>query len=384
MRACIRLALLSSILLTVACDPEPMRPDGSMEEDAGPGSDECLAPREVCGSQCVDTNSDPRHCGECNNRCPSGGFCSMGSCETSCASPLMACGESCVDLSTSPEHCGDCDNPCASDEMCESGGCVCAEGLADCGGNCVDRMSSSLHCGRCDNPCDPGEACVMGMCQSTAESNCTDGMDNDMDGDADCDDSDCLGAERDCTCPMGMIGDMPTEVCEAGGWSTCGPCGPAPDCSPTNPCDYGWNCVSGSCVFNPGSIFDVVLVDAPFIPANTYGGGTWDSFGGSPDVYAEFRLDAAVMGQTSSVQDNTLSPVWNETILVGESATDLMSYLEIRVYDSDSIGGDDLIGRCRVILRERDFDGRLRTVTCARNDTEMTPGWRLNIQMAAP
>lgn len=383
MRASIRLALVGSLLVLMACDPGPIRPDATTGTDAGTGTDECAAPRTVCGSQCVDVDSDPRHCGECGNRCPAGAFCSGGSCATSCAAPLEACGESCVDLATSSDHCGRCGYNCLADEMCVSGGCVCATGLSMCAGSCVDRDTNSMHCGRCDNPCGQQEVCVGGTCQASAESDCLDSMDNDMDGDIDCADSDCVGVERDCTCPGGTTGDMPTETCEAGGtWGTCGPCGPAPDCSASNPCDYGYNCSSGTCVFNPGALYVVELVDAPFIPRYKYDNeSTWDSpFYRNPDVYGEIYLSPGVSEGRSTTQSDTFTPVWNERVLgTGYSATQLMSYFELRMYDDD-VGADELIGRCSVTLRERDFGGGLRTVLCGRNTTEMTVGYRANLR----
>ncbi|MGE0787360.1 MAG: hypothetical protein AB7S26_16935 [Sandaracinaceae bacterium] len=377
-----RALVLSILLVATACDASPMRTDGGGSGgDAGTGSGECLAPREVCGSQCVDTTSDPRHCGMCNNRCPAGGFCSDGMCSASCASPLTACGESCVDLSSSADHCGDCDTACASDRECVSGGCACAGGLQECGTACVDRMSSSLHCGRCDNPCPNDQACVMGECTMLAETDCNDMVDNDMDGMTDCADSDCEGTERACTCPTGMSGMNPAELCMGGTWATCGPCGPTPDCSATSPCAYGYSCQAGSCVFNPGALYDVILVDAPYIPATNYGGGSWDAFGGAPDVYAEVRLSAGVTGPTSMVQDDTYTPMWNERVYAGVHASELMSYFEIQLWDYDALDPDDLIGACSLTLRERDFDGHLRTSTCGRNDGAMTPGWRVNIMI---
>jgi len=382
--------LLAALL--VGCEATPTRPDGSViAEDAGGGGnpEECLAPRTVCGSQCVDTDSDPRHCGMCGNRCDSGAFCSEGECSTSCATPLSTCGDSCVDLSSSATHCGECDNPCGSDEMCASGGCVCADGLADCGGACVDRMTSSAHCGRCDNPCGQEEICSAGTCMPTAEQDCLDDADNDGDGDVDCADSDCFGTQRDCTCFGGQIGDSPTQLCESGTWSACGPCGPPPACSASDPCDYGFNCVGGECVFNDRAQFDVELVDAPFIPVSKWvpagsGARDWDrTFFTQPDVYGEMLLTPGVQAGLSSTVNDTLSPVWNELVLTRVTARDLIDYFEVRLWDAD-VGADEMICRCRVIPRASDFDGRLRSVTCSRNDTEMLAGCRMRLRFRQP
>lgn len=56
----------------------------------------------------------------------------------SCASPRAVCGGDCVDLATDPRHCGACDRACAApanaDATCATGACgsACRPGYADC------------------------------------------------------------------------------------------------------------------------------------------------------------------------------------------------------------------------------------------------------------
>lgn len=403
--------MLLGALLCVACDPDPVRPD-SGDSDAGPGSDECLAPRTTCGSQCVDTSSDPRHCGTCNNRCDS--FCSEGACATSCAGSLTACGDACVDLATSPDHCGDCDNACAADEMCQSGGCVCADGLADCGGSCVDRMTSSLHCGRCDNPCEQGEVCEMGTCQSSSEVDCNDMMDNDNDGMEDCEDPDCYGTERVCaSCPGGLeppaghMGDI-TQVCDAGTWGDCMPCGDPPDCSPSNPCADGFRCnASMTCELDPNALWDAHVEDV------TYFGSGYDSFGGAPDVTIETCIGSfsgpdssggsgqapsgyptcmgtyyRAMADGDGVYDNFVNPPGGtsvtEPIAVAQRTSALTgNRFSIRLTDYDALNQNDIIGTCFLSsIPTSYFDSVPRTVTCTSPAMPPAfPGWRVRLRL---
>lgn len=111
------------------------QPDAGSTDDAGsPGCDGdfnfCGDPADGTG-RCVDLQSDPNHCGECDNECSGDdttiGVCDAGSCTTACDSSagFAACtgpGE-CTDLNTDPDHCGSCGNVCPTDE-CEAGRCV--------------------------------------------------------------------------------------------------------------------------------------------------------------------------------------------------------------------------------------------------------------------
>ncbi len=134
-----------------ACDAGPVRPglDGA-RADGG-----CVAPLAICGSQCLDLSSDPRHCGGCDQRCAAGSFCADGRCQVTCAAGLTACDEACVDLDASRAHCGACDAACEGELTCEGGACGCVATLTQCGDRCVDLDASLEHCGACDNACGP-------------------------------------------------------------------------------------------------------------------------------------------------------------------------------------------------------------------------------------
>jgi hypothetical protein len=91
---------------------------------------------------CVDVQSDPFHCGNCEQSCDD--ECCHGECcfSTSgqgqvclpegcgCEDPrLIPCGVNCVDLATDPANCGACGasccgTTCTGQEACASGHCV--------------------------------------------------------------------------------------------------------------------------------------------------------------------------------------------------------------------------------------------------------------------
>jgi hypothetical protein len=95
--------------------------------------------------------------------------------------------------------------PCAPGaDQCIDGGLVCVspytpvaelcDGIDnDCNGKTDETFNFAndpAHCGTCSNACATGAACAGGIC---FETNCADGIDNDHDGGADCDDVVCRG-----------------------------------------------------------------------------------------------------------------------------------------------------------------------------------------------
>jgi hypothetical protein len=135
----------------------------------------------LCGTVCVDTDTDPENCGACagagGDVCGTDEICVTGACVPDCtgATPTL-CGAVCVDTDTDPEHCGACADAggdlCMTDEVCEAGSCVpaCDSGLTYCDGACVDTDTDPDHCGACASAggvvCAATESCVMGSCVS--------------------------------------------------------------------------------------------------------------------------------------------------------------------------------------------------------------------------
>lgn len=125
------------------------------------GSCECPA-ANTCGSECVDTETDPNHCGGCFAACPTAAACSGGTCE--CQGTLTACGSICADTTSNPLHCGGCNQVCPSGGQCVNSGCVCpASTPTVCSGQCVDTDTDEAHCGSCGNACTFGQ-CNNGQC----------------------------------------------------------------------------------------------------------------------------------------------------------------------------------------------------------------------------
>ncbi len=210
---------------------EPELPGDAPDLIDVPPDEEVVSPCEdgqtLCGDKCVDTLTDPEHCGGCNITCPypqhAGPSCEGGECEWSClagwvnSDGLYDNGCECELQEANESICGDlidndCDGrvDCADSDcegaacgenglVCDGGFCVCSygeatevtcgdgvdndcDGTADCGDadcsdlscgdatdkccstSCVDTRSSFYHCGICYNDCDSGEVCNLGVC----------------------------------------------------------------------------------------------------------------------------------------------------------------------------------------------------------------------------
>lgn len=60
---------------------------------------DATGPRQFCGTDCVDLNTNLAHCGACGNACEAGAVCALGRCSASCSAavPCVANGEICVE-----------------------------------------------------------------------------------------------------------------------------------------------------------------------------------------------------------------------------------------------------------------------------------------------
>jgi hypothetical protein len=112
-------------------------------------------------------------------------------CQTNCTAPSMMCGTACVNTQTDPNHCGDCDTDCGN-RPCSGGMCQCAanehrcdgecevRSVESCGPNCAScsaRANATASCGAADQCvyncnfdscggqcCAQGQTCVQGAC----------------------------------------------------------------------------------------------------------------------------------------------------------------------------------------------------------------------------
>ncbi|MFN7135856.1 MAG: hypothetical protein ACK4N5_27575, partial [Myxococcales bacterium] len=78
--------------------------------DAGPA---CTGGRTLCVSACIDTTSDPNHCGSCGRVCADGEPCVNGACEAVDCRKSGCAGQQWCDSAT-----GRCRAGCGSDAQC--------------------------------------------------------------------------------------------------------------------------------------------------------------------------------------------------------------------------------------------------------------------------
>jgi hypothetical protein len=155
----------------------------------------CAAGLSLCGSSCVNEQSDPNHCGGCNTPCPAvpGGTAtcsSAGVCGFTCNANDHLCGTgsaaTCA-ANNDGNHCGlgaactQCPAPANATPTCTGGttcGYACNANATPCGTACVDGQSDVSNCGSCGHACSAGQACIGGACVCNAGScpnGCCDG-----------------------------------------------------------------------------------------------------------------------------------------------------------------------------------------------------------------
>ncbi len=208
----------------------------------------CLPDETCCDGACANTDLDAAHCGMCNHACGPGGVCVSGTCGFDCVGGATACGNVCVDTSTDPQHCGGCYNACAPGELCSDGVCQgppCADAIhnqdetdVDCGGAVCP-------------PCADGKACL-------ADADCASG--HCPSDDLVCCDMACNGPCVGCAfsktgAPDGACTPLPFADPEGDCSFNCGTCDGmggcvAPTCGCACPCILDAECVSGHCADN--------------------------------------------------------------------------------------------------------------------------------------
>ena len=156
--------------------PDQQLPDMMLPDMFVPDMDPCGPGSELCGSVCVNLQSDNQNCGKCNNPCKAGEVCSGGTCKLSCPAGTSTCSNTCVNLKTDLNNCGSCNKKCLAGQVCSNGMCAltCQSALTDCNGTCVNIQTDNQNCGKCNNPWAAGQVCSSGMCKLTCQASLTD------------------------------------------------------------------------------------------------------------------------------------------------------------------------------------------------------------------
>jgi len=165
---------------TVDSMDSPTLVEAAEEEDvgdAGPASDSpCPSGQTLCGSQCLDTTSDPAHCGSCQ-ACPLADMiCASSTCV--CAPAYHLCNGLCSS-NLSPYSCGTtsctlCETPYnGTSNNCTDAGCgTCAPTYTLCNANtpdaaCVSFATDTTNCGACGTVCRVPDAGGEATCSGT-------------------------------------------------------------------------------------------------------------------------------------------------------------------------------------------------------------------------
>ncbi len=234
-------------------------------QDCAGGDCACVAPFLDCDGSATNgceanTANDTNHCGGCGIRCGEGETCNAGRCtcggvsasgaEACPGAANVCCANTCIDTDTNPAHCGGCGVRCGASETCGGGRCRCGgtvgaaraeacpgAGNECCGSACVDTRSSTGNCASCGHDCAAGTPHASMMCAMSA-----------------CTYSSCDPGWLDCTGGVANGCETPYNAIP-----NCGSCGnncssvqhATRTCSSSGTCDYsscdaGWlDCTGG-------------------------------------------------------------------------------------------------------------------------------------------
>jgi hypothetical protein len=145
-----------------ACVSDAARGAGPCVE-CGPASESTLT---FCRGACVDTDTDPDHCGGCDAPCLASESCRGGDCvpcvapRATCQAPDICCQDQSGPLTCNPTFIDDGESRC-----CRGLGGPCNDALDCCanGGSCPGPNSV---CGGAGAGCETASQCVSGVCHN--------------------------------------------------------------------------------------------------------------------------------------------------------------------------------------------------------------------------
>ena len=174
-----------------ACPTDAPRCAWAKDDDGAITSFECLkCIYDICGTDCVDLQTNINNCGACGRACKGGSICDKSQCV--CPPNQILCDDRCIDPMNDGDFCGakntckgtEGGRKCSSDQTCIKGTCTlttihqCKDGQhVDENGNCEDDTPSACgdlkrNCqetvqGWLDGECRTGGNCYATQCDET-------------------------------------------------------------------------------------------------------------------------------------------------------------------------------------------------------------------------
>lgn len=123
---------------------------------------ECRPGLAFAKGECRDLNTDPNACGQSLIQCKGNlNKCQNGTCVPDCIN-AQDCNGHCVNTDTDPLHCGDCGTHCNADQVCVNGSCRKYTPAVGCQSCPCDACNQANCCGYPKQPSYP--ICLEGGC----------------------------------------------------------------------------------------------------------------------------------------------------------------------------------------------------------------------------
>jgi hypothetical protein len=160
-------AAAAGILLVAAaasCNSSPDHPPAVTGENSGGDQDATVIFPVVDASS---PRGAPRDAGTPADALPQDALAACTSTQADANVSLMMCGTRCVNIETDNANCGGCNQPCGiTGEACDHGTCKCPTPQSVCSNRCVDTTQDESNCGFCGHNCQ-GNPCTMSLCQAS-------------------------------------------------------------------------------------------------------------------------------------------------------------------------------------------------------------------------